>query len=115
LLSSSPCCAGDECCNETGAVCSENAADNHPSQKPANSCSPFMVCDSCTGFVVIAIIPDLNPETTITDNLKITCIQEYLDYYYPRFWQPPKIIANQELKKRLIHVDDSRRHDFSIH
>ena len=91
LLSSSPCCAGDECCNETGATCSENNANNHSSEGPANSCSPFMVCGSCTGFVVIAINSYLNPETLTTNDLKITYIQKYLDYYYPKFWQPPKI------------------------
>ncbi len=91
LLSSSPCCAGDECCNETDAACSENAANNHPSEEPANSCSPFMVCGSCCGFVVIAVNPDLNSEPVMTDDLKITYIQEYFDYYYLKFWQPPKI------------------------
>ena len=91
LLSSSPCCAGDDCCNETSVACSENAADNHPSEGPANSCSPFMVCGSCTGFVVISVNPELKPETVITYDLKRAYIQEYLDYYYPRFWQPPKL------------------------
>jgi hypothetical protein len=91
ILSSSPCCAGDECCNEIGKECSENAAAKHHSEEPSNNCSPFMVCGSCTGFVVIAVNPDLNSETVITDDLKISYIQEYLDYYYPKFWQPPKI------------------------
>jgi len=91
LLSSSPCCAGDECCNETDAACSENAADNHPSGEPGNSCSPFMVCGSCTGFVVIADNSELNPKPSITGYLKTIYIQKYLDYYLPKFWQPPKI------------------------
>jgi len=89
LLSSSPCCAGDECCNETGKESSGNSADKHHSEEPANSCSPFMVCGSCSVFVVIASNPDLNSEPVMTDDLKITYIQEYLDYYYLKFWQPP--------------------------
>ncbi|MDP3914486.1 MAG: hypothetical protein Q8R96_12210 [Bacteroidota bacterium] len=91
LLSSSPCCAGDECCNETSAACSENTEDKHHSESPTNSCSPFMVCGSCTGFMVIAVNPDLNSEAVMTEDMKITYIQEYLDYYYLKFWQPPKI------------------------
>jgi hypothetical protein len=99
LLLSSPCCAGDDCCNETEAACSDNPADSHHSEEPANSCSPFMDCGSCTGFVVIANNPELNPEPAITEDMKIICIQKYLDYYFPKFWQPPKINANQVLKK----------------
>ena len=91
LLSSSPCYAGNECCNEMSAACSKNTADHHHSEEPANSCSPFMVCGSCTGFVVIAVNPGLKSETVMTADLKITYIQEYLDYYYLKFWQPPKI------------------------
>ena len=91
LLSSSPCCAGDECCNETGAACSENTDDNHPSEEPVKSCSPFMVCGSCSGFVVIASNPDINPEPILTEDLKIPFSQKYLDCYCLKFWQPPKI------------------------
>lgn len=91
LLSSSPCCAGDECCNETGKECSGNSKENHHSEEPSNSCSPFMVCGSCTGFVVIADIPDLNSEPVIADDQNIPYIQLYFDNYYLKFWQPPKL------------------------
>ena len=90
LLSSSPCCAGDECCNETGKG-SGNSTENHHSEEPSNSCSPFMVCGSCTGFVVIAGIPDLNSEPVIADDQNIPYFQLYLDNYCLKFWQPPKI------------------------
>jgi len=91
LLSSSPCCEGDECCDETDAACSENAVDNHHSEESANSCSPFMVCGSCNGFVVIADNPDLNSESEVTNNQNIPYIQLYLVNYNLKFWQPPKI------------------------
>ena len=87
LLSSSPCCAGDECCNE----CSENSATKPHPEKPSNTCSPFMVCGSCTGFVIVAVNHDLNSETVITLDLKGSYIHVYLDYYYSKFWQPPKL------------------------
>lgn len=91
LLSSSPCCVRDECCNEKGAACSENTADNHHSEESANSCSPFMVCGSCIGFVVFAVNPDLNSESEITNNQNTPYIQFYPGNYNLKFWQPPKI------------------------
>lgn len=91
LLSSLPCCAGEKCCNETGKECSADSTENHHSEESSNSCSPFMVCGSCTGFVVIAVQPDVNNETGTTADLKTSYIQKYFDYYYLKFWQPPKI------------------------
>jgi len=91
FLSSSPCCEGDECCDERRTECSGNTADNPHSEESANTCSPFMVCGSCYGFVVIAVVPELNSETGITNQQNTPYIQFYLGNYNLKFWQPPKI------------------------
>lgn len=88
LLSAISCCAGDECCKETNSACS---AEKQHSEEAANTCSPFMVCGSCTGFVVIPAYPDLNPVPVITGNYSIPYIQSYSGNYNLKFWQPPKI------------------------
>ncbi len=89
LLSLTPCCAEDDCCNEDRG-CTQIPADHHE-EESANSCSPFMVCGSCTGCVIIADNAELNSDPEITNNQNTPYIQFYLGNYNLKFWQPPKL------------------------
>lgn len=90
-LSAAPCCAGDICCNDADKECSGNFADNHKSEESTNTCSPFMVCGSCSGFEVISVNLSLDTEPEIVNTPNTLYILSYLSNYNLEFWQPPKI------------------------
>lgn len=83
LLNGFPCCW--DSCSESGDV---EPAQSHPETQ--NSCSPFMSCGSCAGFVLEDGEPELSApqpdsrEQTALSNSWVS--SEHLDL----IWQPPK-------------------------
>src|ERR1700754_992131 len=52
LLSARPCCADNDCRENTSTVKKEQAGKNSSQEKTCPGCSPFFSCGSCAGFVV---------------------------------------------------------------
>lgn len=90
LLTVIPCCSFDDCEAEAGAGSQMELADDHSTNDCDSSCSPFLNCGGCAGFVLTS------------DDFEFTAtppsIPQIPTYYSARItgevdlsiWQPPR-------------------------
>jgi hypothetical protein len=92
LLSARPCCADNDCRENTAAVKKEQAGKNALPEKTCPGCSPFFSCGACAGFVIAK--PVTHNLRLIAENKAVT----YAPYQQPNLkevaqaiWQPPQL------------------------
>lgn len=84
------CCSDADCDNE---IKTEQASDHdeHDDSGSCNTCSPFLVCGSCTGFIFSNIFLVLQPFVVNIEKLTTPLIPEISQNYFAEIWQPPKV------------------------
>ncbi len=87
-LSTVPCCPDDACDEEVEATHADNQEQKHGTDK-FNSCSQFLSCGNCSGFVV----QDVDPyDTFLMRQISIPFSKlSSTDDFIPKIWQPPKL------------------------
>ena len=83
LLNAVPCC-WDDCTEDATIEHSEGSAGGE------DTCSPFLSCGSCTGFVLQQDLPETS---CFTSPLGLLDEQEEVSFqsdYSIKIWQPPK-------------------------
>lgn len=88
LLSTLPCCAVDNCNDETQQT---QTADKHEHNDSCQNCSPFTLCGNCVGFTFIANSLQVDLAQQFTEQTFSGYIQSYLPQYISSFWQPPRL------------------------
>src|SRR4051812_22860293 len=82
-----PCCSKDNCSNDVLTSKSTNQ-NNH---KPQGTCSPFITCGTCPGFIQMAnavVIPIVKEEKTIHHS-RVNSLT--LSAYTDSLLQPPRM------------------------
>ena len=88
FLSTVPCCAVDNCNDETQQ---SQTADKHEHNDGCKNCSPFTLCGNCVGFTFIATSFQVDTPQQLTQQTFSGYIQSYLPQYISSFWQPPRL------------------------
>jgi len=89
-LSAVPCCSDDDCNDNTKT---EHTDDNSHDHQDGNdtTCSPFLNCGTCSGFTFSKLELDIQEVHFIIDKSVVVHKSQFIDYYFAKFWQPPKI------------------------
>jgi hypothetical protein len=88
FLSTIPCCALDNCQDETSITQKSN---QHEHSDGCKNCSPFNQCDNCIGFAFSSKIIQIDTPQQFSQQIFSGCTQFYLPEYVSSFWQPPKL------------------------
>lgn len=90
LSSAILCCSDDNCNNEIKTEQTNNQPQDH-NDGNCNTCSPFLNCGNCSGFVFARSFFEFKEVSFISVQF-ITCYKSQLsDDYFVKIWQPPKI------------------------
>ena len=91
FLSTIPSCCEDACDDELATTQSDLNHSDHDYYSSKGSCSPFLTCGSCTGFVMLKSAFELKELTPIAVKTRVTYKPSYTDYFAASIWQPPKL------------------------
>ncbi len=93
LLATSPCFLEDKCLFKCVNDMQEDAFPNDDGTSCTNCCSPFLHCNTCTGFLVpklyhssFVIMIQLN------DNQFLFYTEKLISLFLSDIWQPPKFM-----------------------
>jgi len=84
LLSTVPCCADNDCADGNHAAQTESTSNE--------TCSPFLTCGVCTGFVFAEVGLPLKSNATEKAPRQAGHRVLFVEGWHPRIWQPPKIV-----------------------
>lgn len=85
------CCLTEDNCNEEIKTDYANNHSKNPENNDCNTCSPFLNCGTCAGFVFIREFFDFK-EVTFVKNKSVPIYNaQYTSYFFAKIWQPPKI------------------------
>ncbi len=87
-LSVVPCCPADNCDDEVETTHTDNHNQPHE-QEEFNSCSQFLSCGNCSGFVIMYGEPQIACEMIEFSNLSSPSCS--IDEFIPNIWQPPQL------------------------
>jgi hypothetical protein len=92
LVSAAPCCSDDCGPGEDPVAQTNQPGDSHPENDDGKTCSPFLTCGSCSGFIKPLPAPTFQIEIM---GYQTELVDAYHFSFYPlvssSFWQPPKI------------------------
>ena len=92
LLSTVPCCDDDNCNDEIKTEQTSDSNNNHDDTGHCSStCSPFLTCGSCSGFVISFFGVELQPSEILIEKNNKPFKQGWITSFYADFWQPPKM------------------------
>lgn len=89
-LSTVPCCSGNDCSDDTNTEHTQDHSHHHDDNND-NTCSPFLNCGTCSGFVFSKLEIDFEEFYFIMDKSVVVHKSQFIDHYFAKFWQPPKI------------------------
>lgn len=85
-----PCCSANNCNDEIKTEQTSNHSQDHKDGN-CNTCSPFLNCGNCSGFILARSIFEFKEVSFISEQC-IACYKSQLtDNYFAKIWQPPKI------------------------
>lgn len=92
VLSTVPCCADDNCIDETKTEQSnQHSQEDH--QDSCGTCSPFLTCGTCVGFTLTKFTLTFDTSKVFIKSVKM--LPSYKNHFVKdlisKIWQPPKI------------------------
>ncbi len=88
FLCATPCCADDKC---NDMLDTELESHHSEESKDCNSCSPFLTCGACSGFVFSNAGFYFGGITFVLEEFVTFYNTQFLDEYVTKIWQPPKL------------------------
>jgi hypothetical protein len=88
LLTLIPCCSFDNCEAEIGA--NDIHIEESSSEECDHSCSPFLNCGNCTGFVVYSSGFNTTEFAVVSKLMPVDYISGNTNEVIPAIWQPPR-------------------------
>jgi hypothetical protein len=86
FLSTVPCCALDNCKNETHQI-----NNKHNNNDGCKNCSPFNQCGNCAGFAFSLDVFRIDKPSQLIQQTFSNTIQHNLPQFFSSFWQPPRL------------------------
>ncbi len=99
LLSTVPCCAVDNCNDQTEQ---SKSNDTHKHNDDCKNCSPFALCGNCADFTITTNSIQLGTPQQLSDPAFPYYKQIYFPRYISSFWQPPKICWHISFKHSAV-------------
>ena len=90
FLSTVSCCLEDNCNDEVETEYSDNVQHDNE-EGDCNSCSPFLTCGTCSGFISTSLEIVLVEIVSIEDKLAVDYNPIFSEDFNEKIWQPPKI------------------------
>lgn len=90
FLSTGFCCWDDNCNDEIETAYANNIQQNHE-EGDCNSCSPFLTCGTCSGFVMTSLEIFIGEIFFIEEKSTVDYKPKFLEDFIGKIWQPPKI------------------------
>jgi hypothetical protein len=88
LLSTAPCCAFENCKDETKQA---QKSDRHENNGGCKNCSPFNQCGDCNGFTLTAGSMQVDTPQPLVQQVFPGYIHSFLPQYISSFWKPPRL------------------------
>ena len=92
VLSTVPCCADDNCIDETKTEQS-NQHSHEDHQDGCGTCSPFLTCGTCVGFTLTKFTLTFEPSKVYLKTALLVPFHKnhFTSNFLSKIWQPPKI------------------------
>ncbi|AWH74785.1 hypothetical protein DCS32_11635 [Dokdonia sp. Dokd-P16] len=91
FLSTMPSCCEDNCDDELLATHTDLDHTDYGDLNTESTCSPFLTCGSCAGFVILKSTFELKQIASITTKTVVVYKPTFRDSFVASIWQPPKI------------------------
>lgn len=91
VLSISPCCEDNNCIDNDHLLKTEQSDNSQHDNDCKGNCSPFYTCNTCVGFIITKTNDNLTIIATFVVKNIILYNQQFVENYFAKIWQPPKI------------------------